>query len=125
MYYIVLTLMIQHISIISLLVWFELSCVLDRDSELSLSSNMPIAIAETDAADMRYFLVAIIIDGIYHLIGYSGTFNISDLAYDIMGLANGHMVALPGASDNCFFIRTKAAWIDCELFKPYIVSCSS
>ena len=116
--------MIQHISIISLLVWFELSCVLDRDSELSLSANMPIAIAETDAAT-RYFLVAIIIDGIYHLIGYSGTFNISDLAYDIMGLANGHMVALPGASDNCFFIRTKAALIDCELFKLYIVSCPS
>ena len=124
MYYIVLTLMIQHISIISLLVWFELSCVLDRDSELSLSANMPIALAET-AADTHYFLVAIIIEGVYHLIGYSGTFNISDLAYDIMGLANGHMVALPGASDNCLFIRTKAAWIDCELFKPYIVSCSS
>ena len=109
---------------ISLLVWFNLSCVLDRDSELNLSSNMPIALAET-AADRHYFLVAIIIDGIYHLIGYSGTFTISDLAYDIMGLANGNLVALPGASDDCFFIRTKAAWIDCELFKLYVVSCSS
>ena len=105
---------------ISLLVWFKLSCVLDRDSELSLSANMPIALAET-AADTHYFLVAIIIEGVYHLIGYSGTFNISDLAYDIMGLANGHMVVLPGASDDCFFIRTKAARIDCELFKLYIL----
>ena len=85
---------------------------------------MPIAL-EMAAAGTHYFLVAIIIEGIYHLIGYSGTFNISDLAYDIMGLANGDMVALPGASDDCFFIRTKAAWIDCELFKLYIVSCSS
>ena len=105
---------------ISLLVWFKLSCVLDRDSELSLSANMPIALAET-VADRHYFLVAIIIEGVYHLIGYSGTFNIADLAYDIMGLANGHMVALPGASDDCFFIRTKAAWIDCELFNLYIL----
>ena len=109
---------------ISLLVWFKLSCVLDRDSELSLSANMPIALADT-AADTQYFLVAIIIGGVYHLMGYSGTFTISDLAYDIMGLANGQMVALPGASDDCFFIRTKAAWVNCELFKLYIASYSS
>ena len=116
--------MIQHISIISLLVWFELSCVLDRDSELSLTANMPIAISETAAAT-HYFLVAIIIDDMYNLIGYTGTLKISDLAYGIMNLANGHMVALPGASDNCFFVATTAAWICCELFRLYIVSCSS
>ena len=109
---------------ISLLVWFKLSCVLHRDSELSLSANMPLALADA-AAGTQYFLVAIIIEGVYHLMGYSGTFTISDLAYDIMGLANGHMVALPGASDNCFFIRTKVAWIDCELFQLYIASYPS
>ena len=80
---------------------------------------MPIVLSETGAA-VQYFLVAIIIDGRYNLIGYTGTFKISDLAYDIMNLAHGHMVALPGALDNCFFIGTTVAWICYELFELYI-----
>lgn len=90
----------------------------------SLTANMPIAISET-AATAHYFLVAIIVYDNYYLFGYTGTFELEALAYDIMNLARGHMVALPGASDNCFFIGTTAAWIYCERFKLYIVSCPS
>ena len=85
---------------------------------------MPIAISET-AATAHYFLVALIIHDKYYLLGYTGTFELADLAYDIMNLALGHMVSLPGASDNCFFIGTTVAWIYCERFKLYIVSYPS
>jgi hypothetical protein len=79
-----------------------LSCVFGRDSEFSFAANMPIALPVADTA-LQYFMVAIILNGKYYLFGYTGLFNVSDLAYDIMNIANGHMVALPGASDNCFF----------------------
>ena len=84
---------------------------------------MPIALSETAAA--VYVLVAIIIDAKYYLIGYIGDLSIADLAYNIMNLANGHMVAQPGASNKCFFIGTTVAWIYYELFKlrPKTQSC--
>lgn len=85
---------------------------------------MPLEIPDVLAA-VQFWLVAIIADDKYYLIGYSGTFKVSDLAYDVMNLANGHMVALPGASRSCFFIGTTVAWIYYELFNLYITSCSS
>ena len=76
---------------------------------------MPIALSETAAA--VHFLVLIIINKKYYLIGYSGDLTMPDLSYNIMNLANGHMVAQPGASNKCFFVSYTVAWIYYELFK--------
>ena len=43
--------------------------------------------------------------------GYAGSMSFTDLAYSIMCASWGHIVALPGASENCLFIGTTAAWI--------------
>ena len=71
---------------------------------------MPLALEE--APELVYFLVVIIIIGEkYSVFGYDGSMSFTDLAYLIMCASGGHLVALPGASENCLFIGTTAAWI--------------
>ena len=87
-------------------------------------TNMPIALP-AEYAEAVHFLVAIVIGSKYYLIGYVGDLGIADVAYNVMNLANGHMVAQPGASDKCFFISTTVAWIYYGLLKlrPKTHSC--
>ncbi len=67
--------------------------------------------------DRDYFFVAVTFDQKkYSLVGYAGALDLTDIAVLIMHVAGGHMVALPGASDRCFFIGTTAAWFGQALF---------
>lgn len=77
---------------------------------------MPIVLPE---AAQQYFMVAVIIGKGYNMLGYTGNLSIADLAYNIMNLANGHMVAQPGASDNCFFISCSAPWVTFWAFQAW------
>ena len=75
----------------------------------SFATNMPLALEEPP--EQLYFIAILIIGEKYNIFGYSGSMSLVDLSYLIMNLAGGHVVALPGASVNCFFIGTTAAWI--------------
>ena len=78
---------------------------------------MPLALEEAhelaleEAHELVYFLVVIIIGEKYYVFGYAGSMSFTDLAYLIMCASGSHIVALPGASENCLFIGTTAAWI--------------
>jgi hypothetical protein len=64
-------------------------------------------------ADRDHFVVVLldVLRNSYKLVGYTGSLAMTDIANVVMNLANGHMVALPGASPNCFYISTTVAWI--------------
>ena len=67
--------------------------------------------------DRDYFFAAATFDQKkYSLVGYAGALDLTDIAVLIMHVAGGHMVALPGASDRCFFIGTTAAWFGQAFF---------
>ena len=75
---------------------------------------MPVA---AQNRDRDYFFVAVTFDQKkYSLVGYAGALDLTDIAVLIMHVAGGHMVALPGASDRCFFIGTTAAWFGQAFF---------
>ena len=74
------------------------------------AASMPLMVNSTDRD--RYFIVLINEKHkSYKLLGYSGVIELTDLSNVIMNLTGGHMVSLPGASGNCFYVSTTVAWI--------------
>lgn len=64
---------------------------------------------DVQSMDLDYYIVVIIIKKRLYCIGYAGAFSMTDMSAVILMLVGGHMVAMPGASGQCFFFSTTAA----------------
>jgi hypothetical protein len=59
--------------------------------------------------DAKQFVVIFNWIKVMMVVGYSGDFNMADIASAIVAIANGHMYSLPGATSRCFFFTIAEA----------------